>query len=84
MSPAPAAQSPLGPLIKMLGAKVVNDALGAYAVNNDCLAAMGKAMYVEEEDEAQHPWASLSPKEQKVWKERARAAIIGFRTHVLG
>jgi len=76
-------QNPLIPLIRIVGKKVVNDAMGAFAVNDPCLDAVGHKMYADEEDTQAKPWASLTPREKKLWKSRAAQAIIGLREYVL-
>jgi hypothetical protein len=75
--------NPLLPLIRIVGKKTVESALGNFAVNTECLNTVGRAMYRDEEDETMKPWASLTPKERKVWTQRASQAILGLREYVL-
>ncbi len=71
-------------LIKFAGAKVVHDTMSGWATKPECVEAVGRSLYTEESPEAaRRPWNSLTPKDKRVWLERARTAVLGLRDFLL-
>lgn len=67
-----------GPALKALGRFLGGGMLRLVAGSDDELSEIAEAMVQDEMEDATLKLASLSPADRKIWRARAKAALVGL------